>query len=125
MNPEIPGARPTRHGAPFALRSSHWRPQVLDDHGLAQVLPQRYIDRARNHVRKSTCRVWHGGFKSQAQRSLTCANIVRRDRMVPAADCGFGTFADVGAFHPPDCFVKLARMVVGAGAELTQAAEFR
>jgi 5-methyltetrahydropteroyltriglutamate--homocysteine methyltransferase len=49
-----------------------------------------------------------------AQRLLTYANIVGRDRVMAATDCGFGTFAGFGAIHPPICFAKLASMAEGA-----------
>ena len=49
-----------------------------------------------------------------AQRLLTYANIVGRDRVLAASDCGFGTFAGYGAIHPDICFAKLASMAEGA-----------
>ena len=49
-----------------------------------------------------------------AQRLLTYADIVGRDRVLAATDCGFGTFAGFGAIHPPICFAKLASMAEGA-----------
>ena len=49
-----------------------------------------------------------------AQHLLTYANIVGRDRVMAATDCGFGTFAGFGAIHPPICFAKLASMAEGA-----------
>ena len=49
-----------------------------------------------------------------AQRLQTYANIVGRDRVMAATDCGFGTFAGFGAIHPPICFAKLASMAQGA-----------
>lgn len=49
-----------------------------------------------------------------AQRLLTYANIVGRDRVMAASDCGFGTFAGYGAIHPPICYAKLASMAEGA-----------
>ena len=49
-----------------------------------------------------------------AQRLLTYANIVGRERVMAATDCGFGTFAGFGAIHPPICFAKLASMAEGA-----------
>ena len=51
-----------------------------------------------------------------AQRLLTYANIVGRDRVMAATDCGFGTFAGFGAIYPPICFAKLASM--GEGAQM-------
>lgn len=49
-----------------------------------------------------------------AQRLLTYAGIVGRDRVMAATDCGFGTFAGFGAIHPPICYAKLASMAEGA-----------
>jgi 5-methyltetrahydropteroyltriglutamate--homocysteine methyltransferase len=49
-----------------------------------------------------------------AQRLLTYANIVGRERVMAATDCGFGTFAGFGAIHPPICYAKLASMAEGA-----------
>jgi 5-methyltetrahydropteroyltriglutamate--homocysteine methyltransferase len=49
-----------------------------------------------------------------AQRLLTYANIVGRERVMAATDCGFGTFAGFGAVHPPICYAKLASMAEGA-----------
>ena len=49
-----------------------------------------------------------------AQRLMTYANIVGRERVMAATDCGFGTFAGFGAIHPPICFAKLASMAEGA-----------
>ena len=49
-----------------------------------------------------------------AQRLMTYAHIVGRDRVMAATDCGFGTFAGYGAIHPPICFAKLDSMAQGA-----------
>ena len=49
-----------------------------------------------------------------AQRLLTYANIVGRERVMAGSDCGFGTFAGFGAIHPPICYAKLASMAEGA-----------
>jgi 5-methyltetrahydropteroyltriglutamate--homocysteine methyltransferase len=49
-----------------------------------------------------------------AQRLLNYANVVGRDRIMAATDCGFGTFAGFGAIHPPICYAKLASMAEGA-----------
>lgn len=49
-----------------------------------------------------------------AQRLLTYADIVGRERVMAATDCGFGTFAGFGAIHPPICYAKLASMAEGA-----------
>lgn len=49
-----------------------------------------------------------------AQRRLTRANIVGRDRVMAATDCGLGTFAGSDAIHRPICYAKLASMAQGA-----------
>ncbi|MBU3739158.1 MAG: cobalamin-independent methionine synthase II family protein [Rhodoferax sp.] len=49
-----------------------------------------------------------------AQRLLTYASIVGRERVMAATDCGFGTFAGFGAIHPPIAYAKLASMAEGA-----------
>ena len=49
-----------------------------------------------------------------AQRLQTYADIVGRDRVMAATDCGFGTFAGFGAIYPPICFAKLGSMAQGA-----------
>jgi 5-methyltetrahydropteroyltriglutamate--homocysteine methyltransferase len=49
-----------------------------------------------------------------AQRLRQYADIVGRDRVMAATDCGFGTFAGFGAIHPPIAYAKLASMAQGA-----------
>ena len=49
-----------------------------------------------------------------AQRLLTYANIVGRERVMAGTDCGFGTFAGYGAIHPSIGFAKLKSMSEGA-----------
>ncbi len=49
-----------------------------------------------------------------AQRLLKFADIVGRDRVMAASDCGFGTFAGFGAVHPPIAYAKLKAMAEGA-----------
>jgi 5-methyltetrahydropteroyltriglutamate--homocysteine methyltransferase len=49
-----------------------------------------------------------------AQRLETYADIVGRERVMAATDCGFGTFAGYGAIHPPIAYAKLASMAEGA-----------
>lgn len=49
-----------------------------------------------------------------AQRLLTYANIVGRERVMAGTDCGFGTFAGYGAIHPSIGFAKLKSMAEGA-----------
>ena len=49
-----------------------------------------------------------------AQRLLTFADIVGRERVMAGTDCGFGTFAGFGAIHPPIAYAKLESMAQGA-----------
>ncbi len=49
-----------------------------------------------------------------AQRLLKFADIVGRERVMAASDCGFGTFAGFGAVHPPIAYAKLKAMAEGA-----------
>ncbi len=49
-----------------------------------------------------------------AQRLLKFADIVGRERVMAASDCGFGTFAGFGAVHPPIAYAKLKSMAEGA-----------
>ena len=49
-----------------------------------------------------------------AQRLLRFADIVGRERVMAATDCGFGTFAGFGAVHPPIAYAKLKAMAEGA-----------
>jgi 5-methyltetrahydropteroyltriglutamate--homocysteine methyltransferase len=49
-----------------------------------------------------------------AQRLLTYANIVGRERIMAGTDCGFGTFAGYGAIHPSIGYAKLKSMAEGA-----------
>ena len=49
-----------------------------------------------------------------AQRLLTYANIVGRERVMAGTDCGFGTFAGFGAIHPSIGYAKLKSMAEGA-----------
>lgn len=49
-----------------------------------------------------------------AQRLLRFADIVGRERVMAASDCGFGTFAGFGAVHPPIAYAKLRSMAEGA-----------
>jgi 5-methyltetrahydropteroyltriglutamate--homocysteine methyltransferase len=49
-----------------------------------------------------------------AQRLLRFADIVGRERVMAASDCGFGTFAGFGVVHPPIAYAKLKAMAEGA-----------
>jgi 5-methyltetrahydropteroyltriglutamate--homocysteine methyltransferase len=52
--------------------------------------------------------------KAVAQRLVTFAGIVGRDRVVAGSDCGFSTFAGAGAVDPEIVWAKLAAMSEGA-----------
>jgi 5-methyltetrahydropteroyltriglutamate--homocysteine methyltransferase len=49
-----------------------------------------------------------------AQRIISYAEIVGRDRVIAATDCGFGTWAGFGAVDPDICWAKLRSLVEGA-----------
>jgi 5-methyltetrahydropteroyltriglutamate--homocysteine methyltransferase len=49
-----------------------------------------------------------------AQRIAAYAEIVGRDRVIAATDCGFGTWAGFGAVDPDICWAKLRSLVEGA-----------
>ncbi len=49
-----------------------------------------------------------------AQRILTFADIVGRERVMAGSDCGFSTFAGDGLVDPDICFAKLRSMAEGA-----------
>jgi 5-methyltetrahydropteroyltriglutamate--homocysteine methyltransferase len=49
-----------------------------------------------------------------AERLMRYAQLVGPDRVMAATDCGFGTFAGVGAVHPTVAWAKLGALVEGA-----------
>jgi 5-methyltetrahydropteroyltriglutamate--homocysteine methyltransferase len=49
-----------------------------------------------------------------AERLQRFADIVGRDRVIAASDCGFGTWAGFGAVHPDICWAKLRSLAEGA-----------
>jgi 5-methyltetrahydropteroyltriglutamate--homocysteine methyltransferase len=49
-----------------------------------------------------------------AQRILSYARLVGRERVIAGSDCGFGTFAGMPKVHPEIVFAKLAAMTEGA-----------
>jgi 5-methyltetrahydropteroyltriglutamate--homocysteine methyltransferase len=49
-----------------------------------------------------------------AERLQRFADIVGRDRVIGASDCGFGTWAGFGAVHPDICWAKLRSLAEGA-----------
>jgi 5-methyltetrahydropteroyltriglutamate--homocysteine methyltransferase len=52
--------------------------------------------------------------KLVAQRLLTFANIVGRERVIAGTDCGFSTFAGFGAVDPDIVWAKLRTLSEGA-----------
>jgi 5-methyltetrahydropteroyltriglutamate--homocysteine methyltransferase len=95
------GANP-RHAHEWEVWAQAGREGKIADH---KVLAPGVLDSVNNFIEHP---------RLVAQRLRTYANIVGRDRVMAATDCGFGTFAGFGAIHPPICFAKLASMAEGA-----------
>ncbi len=95
------GANP-RHAHEWEVWAKAGREGRIPDH---KILAPGVLDSVNNFIEHP---------RLVAQRLLTYANIVGRDRVMAATDCGFGTFAGFGAIHPPICFAKLASMAEGA-----------
>ena len=95
------GANP-RHAHEWEVWAEAGRAGRIPDH---KVLAPGVLDSVNNFIEHP---------RLVAQRLLTYANIVGRERVMAATDCGFGTFAGFGAIHPPICFAKLASMAEGA-----------
>jgi 5-methyltetrahydropteroyltriglutamate--homocysteine methyltransferase len=95
------GANP-RHAHEWEVWAKAGREGKIADH---KVLAPGVLDTVNNFIEHP---------RLVAQRLLTYANIVGRERVMAATDCGFGTFAGFGAIHPPICFAKLASMAEGA-----------
>ena len=95
------GANP-RHAHEWEVWAKAGKEGKIADH---KVLAPGVLDSVNNFIEHP---------RLVAQRLLTYANIVGRDRVMAATDCGFGTFAGFGAIHPPICFAKLASMAEGA-----------
>jgi 5-methyltetrahydropteroyltriglutamate--homocysteine methyltransferase len=55
-----------------------------------------------------------------AQRLGQFADIVGRERVVAATDCGFGTFAGIGKVDPEIAYLKLSALVEGAALASTR-----
>ena len=55
-----------------------------------------------------------------AQRLLTFADIVGRERVIAGSDCGFSTFAGFGAVDEDIVYAKLAAMAEGAAIATEQ-----
>ena len=49
-----------------------------------------------------------------AQRIGRYADLVGRERVIAATDCGFGTFVGVGVVHPSIAWAKLRALAEGA-----------
>ena len=95
------GANP-RHAHEWEVWAKAGKDGRIPDH---KILAPGVLDTVNNFIEHP---------RLVAQRLLTYANIVGRDRVMAATDCGFGTFAGFGAIHPPICFAKLASMAEGA-----------
>ncbi len=95
------GANP-RHAHEWEVWAAAGKAGRIPDH---KILAPGVLDTVNNFIEHP---------RLVAQRLLTYANIVGRDRVMAATDCGFGTFAGFGAIHPPICFAKLASMAEGA-----------
>ena len=95
------GANP-RHAHEWEVWAKAGREGKIADH---KVLAPGVLDSVNNFIEHP---------RLVAQRLLTYADIVGRERVMAATDCGFGTFAGFGAIHPPICFAKLASMAEGA-----------
>lgn len=95
------GANP-RHAHEWEVWAQAGREGKIADH---KILAPGVLDSVNNFIEHP---------RLVAQRLRTYANIVGRDRVMAATDCGFGTFAGFGAIHPPICFAKLASMAEGA-----------
>ncbi len=95
------GANP-RHAHEWEVWAAAAKAGRIPDH---KILAPGVLDTVNNFIEHP---------RLVAQRLLTYANIVGRDRVMAATDCGFGTFAGFGAIHPPICFAKLASMAEGA-----------
>ena len=95
------GANP-RHAHEWEVWAQAAKAGKIPDH---KILAPGVLDSVNNFIEHP---------RLVAQRLLTYANIVGRDRVMAATDCGFGTFAGFGAIHPPICYAKLASMAEGA-----------
>ncbi len=95
------GANP-RHAHEWEVWAAAAKAGKIPDH---KILAPGVLDSVNNFIEHP---------RLIAQRLQTYANIVGRDRVMAATDCGFGTFAGFGAIHPPICFAKLASMAEGA-----------
>ena len=95
------GANP-RHAHEWEVWAKAGKEGRIPDH---KILAPGVLDTVNNFIEHP---------RLVAQRLLTYANIVGRERVMAATDCGFGTFAGFGAIHPPICFAKLASMAEGA-----------
>ncbi len=79
-----------------------WRDIALPEH---KVLMPGVIDTSTNYVE-------HPEYV--AERICRFADIVGRERVLAATDCGFGTFAKYGPVHPEIAYEKLKSLAAGA-----------
>jgi 5-methyltetrahydropteroyltriglutamate--homocysteine methyltransferase len=95
------GANP-RHQHEWEVWAQAGKQGLIPDH---KVLAPGVIDSVNNFIEHP---------RLIAQRLRTYADIVGRERVMAASDCGFGTFAGYGAVHPSIAYAKLASMAEGA-----------
>jgi 5-methyltetrahydropteroyltriglutamate--homocysteine methyltransferase len=95
------GANP-RHQHEWEVWAEAGKKGLIPDH---KILAPGVVDSVNNFIEHP---------RLIAQRLRTYANIVGRERVMAASDCGFGTFAGYGAVHPSIAYAKLASMADGA-----------
>jgi 5-methyltetrahydropteroyltriglutamate--homocysteine methyltransferase len=93
----LEGANP-RHGHDWAI----WETQKLPDD---KILVPGVVSTTTNYIEDP---------EVIADRILSYANLVGRDRVIAGTDCGFGTFAGFGPIYPPFCWMKLRALADGA-----------
>ena len=84
---------------------SHVMHRNVDWRLFARILVPGVIDSTTNFVEHP---------RLVAQRIMTFANIVGRDRVIAGTDCGFSTFAGFGAVDPDIVWAKLGSLSEGA-----------
>ena len=95
------GANP-RHQHEWEVWAEAGKKGLIPDH---KILAPGVIDSVNNFIEHP---------RLIAQRLMTYAQIVGRERVMAASDCGFGTFAGFGAVHPSIAYAKLKSMAEGA-----------
>lgn len=93
----VEGANP-RHNHEWRL----WEDVPLPE---GKVLIPGVIDTLTNHVEHP---------ELVCERIVRLAQLVGRENVIASTDCGFGTFAGVGAVHPSIAWAKLAALAEGA-----------